>query len=104
MINVVIIDSGVDLNHPAFSKDTIVALSVNDAFSAIDEYGHGTAVYGIIRKCPGIKIINIKIPNIENGVECSGLVQALRYVLEKVPEANIINLSLGVNIEVPPVK
>ena len=57
MINVVIIDSGVDLNHPAFSKDTIVALSVNDAFSAIDEYGHGTAVYGIIRKCPGIKII-----------------------------------------------
>ena len=99
MINVVIIDSGVDLNHPAFSKDTIVALSVNDAFSAIDEYGHGTAVYGIIRKCPGIKIINIKIPNIENGVECSGLVQALRYVLEKVPEANIINLSLGVNIE-----
>lgn len=99
MISVVIIDSGVDFNHPAFSGDDIVAFNVDNECLAVDEYGHGTAVYGIIRKCSGIRIVNIKIPNIENGVECSRLVQALRYVFEKVPEANIVNLSLGVNVE-----
>ena len=47
-INVVIIDSGVNLTHSAFRDDEIYAKDLFDCNgTGTDEYGHGTAIYGI---------------------------------------------------------
>ncbi len=51
-----------------------------------DDYGHGTAVYGIIRKAlPYADILNIQIPGIENGIEEETLCRLLYYLADKVP-------------------
>ena len=98
-INVIIIDSGVNITHPAFQNDIILAHNLSDCSNiGTDDYGHGTAIYGILRKCSEANIYNLKINMIENGVEASDLIFALEYVLENIPEANIINLSLGVSV------
>lgn len=96
-INVVIIDSGVNLTHSAFRNDEIYAKDVLDCNSSgKDEYGHGTAIYGIIRKCSEANIYNLKVNSIEKGVGVTTLIAALNYVLHNIPEADIINLSLGI--------
>ena len=64
----------------------------------INENGHGTAIYGIIRKCIDIaEIINIPFNyDIDNGGE-THLIQILTEIT-KLSDINIINLSLGCNI------
>ena len=100
-IIIVIIDSGVNDKHPKFTNDTItgIALTNNQIRSSFkDDFGHGTAIYNIIRECTDFaEIINLKINGIENGVEENDIIYALQYVYENI-NANIINLSLGITI------
>lgn len=97
-INLAIIDSGVSKNHPAFRNDRIEIKNI-DSESEIyeDNDGHGTAIYGILRKCSELSIHNVKVNNIEKGITTDKLIQALKYVMDNIPEIDIINLSLGVN-------
>lgn len=101
-VTIVIIDSGVQTEHPAFKGDCICGFQLlSDSTTDTDFtdlFGHGTAIYGIIRKAATYAdIINIKLPHIEDGLEEAQLCAALRYVLENLTP-DIINLSLGVNI------
>lgn len=83
-INIFTIDSGVNINHSAFKNDDLKGFSysttgISNNFE--DEYGHGTAVYGIIRKVKDIaNITNIKINSIEKGIEENILFDLLDYI------------------------
>ena len=101
-IKIVIVDSGVRTDHPKFCEDTIVGFRYREdgcvEKGLTDDYGHGTAVYGIIRKAlPYADILNIQIPGIENGIEEETLCRLLYYLADKVP-ADVINLSLGLSL------
>lgn len=97
MVHVVIIDSGVDLTHPAFAIDTTVVIDPMepDARNCKDYIGHGTAIYGIIRQESNIKITNIKINKIETGVTQAALIAALNYINNELKDVKVVNMSLG---------
>jgi uncharacterized NAD-dependent epimerase/dehydratase family protein len=94
-IKIAIIDSGVRLDHPAFVGKTPVVI---DTAPSTDGgfYGHGTAVYNIIRKAEDIAdIINFKLLWQEDGIEEACLLELLNKIDREYP-VDIINLSLGV--------
>lgn len=99
-VKIVIVDSGVRCDHPDFRGDRISGFRywqdgrVEEDFT--DSYGHGTAVYGIVRKAlPYAEILNVQIPGIEEGIEEQALCRLLNYLADHVP-ADVINLSLGI--------
>lgn len=98
-VQIIVIDSGVSINHPDFSNDVIHGMIWRDGEMVegiTDQFGHGTAIYGIIRKVNAFcNITNIKIDNIEYGILYDSLVELLEYIDSNM-DADIINLSLGV--------
>ena len=101
-LRITIVDSGVRCDHPAYQGDCIKGFTylgngeVSEDFT--DTYGHGTAVYGIIRKTlEYADILNIRIPNIEMGIDSDTLCSLLNYIADSV-ETDLLNLSLGVCI------
>lgn len=104
-VRIVIVDSGVYLEHPLVKEKvkgyTIDYLddeiTVNEG--CVDNYGHGTAVYGIIRQhCPEAEIIVVKIFNNSNDyADVIKLNTALEFIYENI-ECNIINMSVGISV------
>ena len=100
-VRVVILDSGVKKSHKRFNEDqiqgyTLYKEGVSPDFE--DTYGHGTAIYNIIRKVKDIAdITNIKLPDIESGVTGTVLAQALTHISE-MQTYDIVNMSLGIPI------
>ena len=100
MINCIILDTGVRHKHKAFKGERLSGFSlkgnhepeVQDDFE--DLYGHGTAVFDIIRE-PDINITNIRLDGIENGMAETQLIHALQYI-DGHCHADIVNLSLGI--------
>lgn len=100
-IEIIIIDSGVKCNHSSFQDVPIRGFQIYDS-NVIedfeDTYGHGTAIYGIIKKVSDFSnIINIKLSNVEEGINENDLIDVLKYILNNM-EPSIINLSLGINV------
>ncbi len=100
-IRIILVDSGVRKDHPAFMGDSLKGFTylgsgvIEKDFS--DQFGHGTAVYGIVRRAlKWAEIWNIRLPNIEEGIEEELLCDVLNYIANNV-EADLINLSLGVS-------
>lgn len=97
-IKIAIIDSGLNCEHPAFSDSKPILIGGEADERASEIYGHGTAVYNIIRKVENIaEITNFKLDDVENGV-CE---EELVYILRKIKneyEFDIINLSLGISV------
>lgn len=95
---VVIIDSGVNMQHPRFKT-----LSIVNQFNAIDgssdiqdRVGHGTAVANIIHTiCDSAELTIVKIYDQDLSADLSTLFSALRYVYDNI-ECDILHLSLGV--------
>ncbi len=98
---IVIIDNGVQTTHPQLTNDKVHEIVIGKNVVENNQnavHGHGTAIYGIIRKMKEyFEIICIKLCGIENGVEEETLCEALLYI-EKNIDAAIINLSLGITI------
>lgn len=100
-INIIIVDSGVKTNHVNFINEQIIGYSfsengIMDDFE--DEYGHGTAIFNIINESKiYANITNIKLNNIDNGITCSILQSLLNYIYIN-EKADIINLSLGLDV------
>ena len=102
-LRIVIIDSGVEGNHPVFNdfcfSDKSGMVKDGEFFNSCydtDELGHGTAIAGIIHKqIPKAELIVVKIfVSNELVVGCDNLVMALKYVSDHI-ECDIINMSLG---------
>lgn len=102
-MKIAILDSGVDCNHPMFvGKEITVYLADKEQHKLLKEteeqlkFGHGTAIYGIISSTvSNAEIINIHIPNIENGIKSEDLCEVLELVWNN-EKPDIFNLSLGI--------
>jgi uncharacterized NAD-dependent epimerase/dehydratase family protein len=102
-VTIVIIDSGVDLNHP-WLKNTIISgfgiVKENDGFKVdtdySDSFGHGTAVCGIlVKSAVDVELNIIKLYDKDELVEVDTLIYALEYIENNIA-CDIINMSCGV--------
>jgi hypothetical protein len=95
-MKIAVLDSGIDLSHKQIIKEKIYIIPEN----LNDNWGHGTAIVGIIQKhAPETEIIPIKIftDNLicKESVLCSALEKAINF------KTDIINLSLGICTKFP---
>jgi len=103
--DIVIIDSGVNLKRLSFKDDKIQGINIykeDDLFKINDDindlYGHGTAIYKIIKKHSNSKnIINLKIFSSDASVDEEILIFALKYIRNNI-SCKIVNLSMGLKI------
>lgn len=100
-VNVLVVDSGVNSKHPCFKNSEVETFDFINGQIVVSNnivtYGHGTAVASIIARKQNVKIMSVKIDDIENGVDEEQLISLLRCV-SKTMKVDVINLSLGVNI------
>lgn len=100
-INIIIVDSGVDLTHKRFQEIPLTGFSFQNGVITEDyqdTFGHGTAIFDIVKSVSDIaNIINIKITNTENTVHENDLIGVLQYIKSNM-KCDILNLSLGINI------
>ncbi|WP_146521028.1 S8 family serine peptidase [Stieleria varia] len=110
----VIIDSGIDLDHPHFGPDSngdgiadriVYQASFVGTASADDDNGHGTHVAATVASsdsqyegvAPGADIIALKTQNSRGSGSFAGVEQALKWVVSNAATYNIasVNMSLG---------
>ena len=107
-IKVAVIDTGVDFNHPdlfGWGPDGKVIGGYNfiqENQPPMDNNGHGTQVAGVIAAdgqaigiAPKAKILAYKVSEDGEGVSSELIIRAIEKAIED--EADIINISLGVN-------
>jgi subtilisin family serine protease len=123
-VNVAVLDTGMDLNHPDLS-DSIIAqhcfnnadcppMNTDEGTSAMDENNHGTHVTGIITAngglntpmgvspsgiAPGAGIVAVRVIDSTGAYFTSDLIAGLDWVLDNLAATNVrvINMSLGSN-------
>lgn len=97
--DIVLIDSGVNLRHPALKNEVISGFNFLDRENQKDikdSIGHGTAVYYLLRRfAPKARILPIKIFDTSFSTTYEYLLAALEYVYEHI-DCKVIHLSNGV--------
>lgn len=102
MIRIALIDTGVNTNHPKLKKLRITnyQIEVTDGEVLIqkgggDQFGHGTAVCGIIcEHCPNVEIISFQLFKSGINIDSEDLYAVLNYVYSCFP-VSLIHLSIG---------
>ncbi|KGA96629.1 hypothetical protein AJ85_21615 [Alkalihalobacillus alcalophilus ATCC 27647 = CGMCC 1.3604] len=112
-VKVAIIDSGINKEHEDLQHIKFIEFNILEKETAIiDEFGHGTAIagiiaaenneFGVIGLSQNVEIYDVKILN-ENGKgEVEHLIEAIHWCVEQNVE--IINLSFGFQTESKPLK
>ena len=94
-LNIAILDSGVNVNHPLFKNDKLDIINYSKSNLI---HGHGTAIYSIIRKVNGFsKIVNFQITNNDGTIDENILIDCLNMIYQNY-NFDLINLSLGINL------
>ena len=102
-VTVAIIDSGVEVDHPALGGQVVRSLRVDpapdgprvvDDPAATDLVGHGTACAGIIHDiAPAAELVSIRVLGADNRAGGPAFAAALAWAIEK--RFSIVNLSLS---------
>jgi len=110
-VHVVVIDTGMDYNHPELSANYKGGRDVvNDDDDPLDDAGHGTHVAGIIGAAdngsgvvgvaPQVELYSVKVLDTCGSGSGSNVIEALDWVRDKKRSLGgnwIVNLSLGSN-------
>jgi subtilisin family serine protease len=102
-VKVAVIDSGIDLNHPAFAghlvpstdwKDFVDADALPQEMSGGEAYGHGTSVASIVLQvAPKASIMPIRVLDSSGVGDTNKIASAIAWAAQH--GAKVINLSLG---------
>ena len=104
-VDVAVIDTGVDLDHPDLNVYTAGAKNCSTGISADDGNGHGSHVAGtigaidntngVVGMAPGARIWPVRVLNNQGSGTFSAIVCGIDYVTAHASEIEIANMSLG---------
>ncbi len=107
-IDIAIIDSGIDLDHPDLNvyKEKSVSF-VEDDSGGNDAFGHGTHVAGIaaalnndigvVGVAAGARLWSVKVVSDDGKGYTSNVIAGIEYVTQHADEIEVANMSLGGN-------
>ena len=110
-VKIAVIDTGIDLNHPLFTGRLAPSAEWKDFVSndstpqevAGTFYGHGTGIAGlIVQTAPRATILPIRVLGPDGVGDVANIILAIDWAVQK--GANVINLSLGTNVDVASLK
>ncbi|MFS8104478.1 S8 family peptidase [Lentzea alba] len=104
-VDVAVIDTGVDLDHPDLNVNTAKAKNCSTGRSADDGNGHGTHVAGtigaldnstgVVGVAPGARIWPVRVLNNQGSGSFSAIICGIDYVTAHASEIEVANMSLG---------
>ena len=104
-VDVAVIDTGVDLDHPDLNVYTAGAKNCSTGNSADDGNGHGSHVagtigaldnaIGVVGVAPGARIWPVRVLNNAGSGSWSSVVCGIDYVTAHASEIEVANMSLG---------
>ncbi|MEU0884792.1 S8 family peptidase [Lentzea sp. NPDC005914] len=104
-VDVAVIDTGVDLDHPDLNVYTAGAKNCSTGRSADDGNGHGTHVSGtigaldngsgVVGVAPGARIWPVRVLNNQGSGSFSAIICGIDYVTAHANEIEVANMSLG---------
>ena len=104
-VDVAVIDTGVDLDHPDLNVYTAGAKNCSTGSSADDGNGHGSHVagtigaidntHGVVGMAPGARIWPVRVLDNRGSGTFSAIVCGIDYVTAHADEIEIANMSLG---------
>ncbi|GAA2354527.1 S8 family serine peptidase [Nonomuraea africana] len=104
-VDVAVIDTGVDLDHPDLNVHTAGAVNCSSGRSADDGNGHGTHVAGtigaldnadgVVGVAPGARIWPVRVLNNRGSGSWSDVICGIDYVTAHASEIEVANMSLG---------
>ena len=100
-----VIDSGVDLDHPDLNVNAGLSVNFTRDKDADDGNGHGTHVagtiaaidnsIGVIGVAPGAEVIGIKVLDRRGSGSTSGVIAGIEYAASIARSNDVANMSLG---------
>jgi subtilisin family serine protease len=104
-VDVAVIDTGVDLDHPDLNVNTAGAKNCATGRSADDGNGHGTHVAGtigaldnaegVVGVAPGARIWPVRVLNNNGSGSYSAIICGIDYVTANADTIEVANMSLG---------
>ena len=101
-----VIDSGVDFDHPDLNVDVSLAANFTRDKDADDGNGHGTHVagtiaaikgngIGVVGVAPGVTVVGIKVLDRRGSGSTSGVIAGIEYAASIANSNDVANMSLG---------
>ena len=109
-VEVYVIDTGIDLNHPDLNVSTTVGINYSSGPSSnfSDGNGHGTHVAGtigakdntsyVVGVAPGVKLFSVRVLNNAGSGTTAGVISGINWVTNRAnnnPNSMVANMSLG---------
>jgi subtilisin family serine protease len=104
-VDVAVIDTGIDLDHPDLNVYTAGAKNCSTGSSADDGNGHGTHVAGtiaaldnaagVVGVAPGARVWPVRVLNNSGSGSFSAIICGIDYVTAHASEIEVANMSLG---------